>query len=386
MTFHLFCYLLFLACQHVAHTDKVLPTSEQTNRASPPIVQSTIVHNPEAMWHWDRTIVNKKHDLRAIHFTSESNGWIGSSDGTLYETNDGGRSWQKRNVPKLPGSDVSSIYFVDPTNGWVIVAKNPPDPMDSDGYQSEVVHTNDGGKSWRRQYWGSGLQLYRILFLNDQEGWLAGRSLDKGAFVLHTTDQGAHWTDAVGNLGTELLGDYASDVLPIAPKVARLLTARGKVFTTQDAGSSWTEVEAIRGEPLQVYISRLGIGPAGNSWILGGADSKEGVWTTLSVRAANGTFNNYHLDDVYLVDAIFLSDNQVLACGSVAIALDQSEGTILYSNDAGRNWTVVYRNKQIRRLNSFATGQANHVWAVGDNGLVLRSESVADGMLTRNTK
>jgi len=235
------------------------------------------------------------------------------------------------------------------------------------------------GKSWRRQFRGNKLQLYRILFLNDQEGWLVGRNLDKGAVVLHTTDQGAHWTDAEGNLNKDLLADYASDVFPVAPNVANLLTARGKVFRTDDSGTTWIRLAAIQHEPLQVFISRLGIGPAGNLWVLGGADSKEGVWTTLSVGSAISTFNSYQINGVYLIDAIFLSESQVLACGSMLIdgtkSLDQREGTILYSNNGGRSWTVVYSNNQVRSINAFAVRQANHFWAVGDNLLVVRLES-----------
>ena len=378
MILHLFLYLILIGCQHVVHDDKVLPTSDQPRTASQPIVQSTIVQNSGSMWHWDKKEVNHPQALRALQFTSDNNGWIGSSDGALYETSDGGSSWQRRDVVSLPNSYVSSIYFVDALKGWVIASKNPPNAMDSDGYQSEVMHTTDGGKSWRRQYWGNKLQLYRILFLNDQEGWLVGRNLDKGAVVLHTTDQGAHWTDADGNLSKELLADYSSDVFPVAPNVANLLTANGKVFSTEDSGITWTQVAAIQ-QPLQVFISRLGIGPAGNLWVLGGADSKEGVWTTLSVRSATSAFNSFQINGVYLIDAIFLSESQVLACGSMVIdgtkSWGRQEGTILYSNNGGRSWTVVYSNNQIRSINALAVGQANHVWAVGDNGLVLRLES-----------
>jgi len=379
MILHLFLYLILIGCQHAVHNDKRLPTADQPSTASQPIVQSTIVQKPGSMWHWDQKEVNHADNLKAIQFTSDKNGWIGSSDATLYETNDGGRSWQRRDVVSLPNSYVSSIYFADALKGWVTVAKNPPNAMDSDGYQSEVMHTTDGGKSWRRQYWGTKLQLYRILFLNDREGWLVGRSLDKGAVVLHTTDQGAHWTDADGNLSKDLLADYASDVIPVAPNVATLLTAKGKVFSTKDSGTTWTQVAAIQHEPLQVFISRLGIGPAGNLWVLGGADSKEGVWTTLSVRSASSAFNSYQINGVYLIDAIFLSESQILACGSMVSdetkSLGRREGTILYSNNLGRSWTVVYSNDQIRSINAFAIGQSNHVWAVGDNSLVLRLES-----------
>ena len=153
MILHLFLYLILIGCQHAVHNDKELPASDQPYTASQPIVQSTIVQKPGSMWHWDQKEVNHPQALRAIQFTSDKNGWIGTSDATLYETNDGGRSWQRRDVVTLPNSYISSIYFVDALKGWVIAAKNPPNAMDSDGYQSEVMHTTDGGKSWRRQYW-----------------------------------------------------------------------------------------------------------------------------------------------------------------------------------------------------------------------------------------
>ncbi|HEY6806784.1 MAG TPA: YCF48-related protein [Pyrinomonadaceae bacterium] len=373
MRLRLILCVLLIACRPVAKSDS-LTSSMNSAPGSQAIIQSRIVDNSTVLLRSRTTVIPGGQSLRTLNFTNDKTGWIGSSTGVIYKTSDGGGSWQRMLVPADPNIYVSSIYFADEVNGWAILAKNASDVMNSSGYESEVQHTNDGGINWQRQYFGSKLQIARIQFLNKQEGWVTGRNLEKGAFVLHTTDEGRHWTDATGNLST----DYGTDVTPLGPGIARLVTARGNVLLTNDSGSSWHQVEALQGEPLQSRISKIGITPSGGLWFLGGTDSKEGVWTTLAARPSTGETLNYRLNGVHLLDAIFLGDSQIVAGGSMVSDPDESEETrkavILYSKDGGSIWTVAYENKDIGKFNALVR-QGNNLWAVGDHGLIVRLES-----------
>ena len=54
-----------------------------------------------------------------------------------------------------------------------------------------VLHTEEGGKSWVSQRYGSEFpQLYAVEFLDDRRGWAIGQA---GSF-LQTRDGGQHWS------------------------------------------------------------------------------------------------------------------------------------------------------------------------------------------------
>ncbi len=46
---------------------------------------------------------------------------------------------------------------------------------------------------------------------------------------------------------------------------------------------------------------------------------------------------------------------------------------ILYSPDGGQNWSVIYQNKEIAKLNSIQIFDETKVIAVGDKGLIIKS-------------
>jgi len=57
--------------------------------------------------------------------------------GLIQRSEDGGESWQQ--IPSPVSSDLVSVRFSDPRNGWIV------------GHDSLLLHTSDGGKSWQVQ-------------------------------------------------------------------------------------------------------------------------------------------------------------------------------------------------------------------------------------------
>lgn len=51
-----------------------------------------------------------------IHFTNSTHGWGLSGEGHIYETKDGGSSWQKVNVK----ASIEDLYFLNPSQGWAV--------------------------------------------------------------------------------------------------------------------------------------------------------------------------------------------------------------------------------------------------------------------------
>jgi photosystem II stability/assembly factor-like uncharacterized protein len=235
-------------------------------------------------------------------YLTTTTGWVGTTQSsattspssivTIWRTVDAGRSWQNVHLPafSVPSAHVAGFYFLDAQRGWMSVS-----------LQSGMQHnpgalfkTADGGATWTTlslPYAG------QVSFLNATTGWLIGSrvpttgiyelsithdggqtwqsvnlpvpapagyqplSVSIGAPMLFTTDDGAI---PVG-YGTMVQMDLTRDggatwtagpsfTLPSGADTTRLATASagragyvsaaGKLFRTQDAGQTWTQVQA----------------------------------------------------------------------------------------------------------------------------------------------
>jgi photosystem II stability/assembly factor-like uncharacterized protein len=77
-------------------------------------------------------------DMGIVYVLDMQHAW--ATDGTtIYATSDGGQSWIK-----LAGgfTNISEMSFADATNGWAIASQSDKTPL--------LLHTTDGGKTWRQ--------------------------------------------------------------------------------------------------------------------------------------------------------------------------------------------------------------------------------------------
>lgn len=68
-------------------------------------------------------------------------GWLGSLDGALLNTTDGGRTWCTLKGPERGDAglgDFGALFFDSPKHGWIL------------GAHMNVYETNDGGLSWAK--------------------------------------------------------------------------------------------------------------------------------------------------------------------------------------------------------------------------------------------
>src|SRR5262249_57914350 len=131
-------------------------------------------------------------------------------------------------------------------------------------------------------------------------------------------------------------------------------------------------------------------------WVLGGADAVEGISGVFGVSSDAGRWIEWVEDAVFLEDAVYLANGDLLACGSLAgegattrfgprsgVILRSSDkgattrfgprsGVILRSSDKGANWSVTYKNTRVRRINAITALDPHRVWAVGEDGLIVK--------------
>lgn len=317
-----------------------------------------------------------------IQFNDQLAGWSANSR-KIFRTSDGGNTWLTKEMSMLVPSFafIEDAFFVTPSMGWVTFGTRLS-PLKKEGHQTWIGHTIDQGKTLQNQFGKEGALIYRLRFVNDQFGWAIGRkklireTFEDRPFILRTIDGGKSWIDLSSRISSG--SDFAIDLYAPERDVALLLTRRGHLYRTVDGGQSWTEDDYLAHEQAAIGMLRVGATPHKRLWVLGGADSREGMWARIAYKGEEETWTAYTTPNVYLKDLLFLSEREVLACGS-ALSIpnrnsvdNRRECVILYSQDAGRNWDILYKSDLAPILNSINTDPSNRVWAVGENGLVVR--------------
>jgi photosystem II stability/assembly factor-like uncharacterized protein len=116
--------------------------------------------------------------------------------------------------------NLNAIYFSSQMKGWVV------------GEFGLVLHTEDGGRTWTAQRYGSDLpQLYSIKFVDDQRGWAIGQA----GSLIHTADGGKRWASVDINPKRDL---YSISV----DGQHGVIVGDGIAFGSDDAGASWKEM------------------------------------------------------------------------------------------------------------------------------------------------
>jgi len=87
---------------------------------------------------------SKKTRIRQASFTAAKTGFLLDGAGRVWSTTNGGGSWTDR--MSVGTSDISGISFGSSMSGFLSVAS-----FGDDFVNAYVMHTNDGGKSWRPQ-------------------------------------------------------------------------------------------------------------------------------------------------------------------------------------------------------------------------------------------
>ncbi len=85
-------------------------------------------------------LINTPVGVQSFYFLSEQVGFIGTYNGELFKTENGGATWQS--MLKLPPSYITNIKFPSISTGYITVGT----------YQEYVFRTTDGGTTWKRVF------------------------------------------------------------------------------------------------------------------------------------------------------------------------------------------------------------------------------------------
>ncbi len=151
--------------------------------------------------------------LRSVHF---HNPWEGvmCGYGVVLYTDDGGQQWSYTNAT---GDFFVSLSFVDARRGYVL------------GYHGSLWVTEDGGRTWRQIQKKTSLmtpyQIFnRVVFRNASVGYIVG----SGGCFLKTQDAGYTWQRIANMPHTNLLG------ITLTNDGGFLCTEDGRIFQFSD--------------------------------------------------------------------------------------------------------------------------------------------------------
>jgi len=117
----------------------------------------------------------------------------------------------------------ADVAFTDDLNhGWVV------------GSKGIIFETTDGGDTWEEKTVDLGDEKvsYTAVSFDGQEGWITG----KPSILLHTTDGGTSWSRIP--LSPKLPG-APYGILALGPNSAEMVTDLGAIYKTENGGKNW---------------------------------------------------------------------------------------------------------------------------------------------------
>ncbi|MGE5680860.1 MAG: YCF48-related protein [Bacillota bacterium] len=184
---------------------------------------------------WQKKVLSTKNGDFGfqIQFVDVNHGWLlcfnfSTQVSTFFKTSDGGSNW-------VPFNGAGIFYFTDVNNGWAFYGSG----LDGTQPPFKILHTVNGGTDWTEQFSDNSAGTYNAIFFSDiNNGWIVG---DQGK-VLKTTNGGTNW-NYVTNSGINP-NDRSKTVFFLNADNGWISTKDGNGYGviqhTTDGGKSWT--------------------------------------------------------------------------------------------------------------------------------------------------
>ena len=177
-------------------------------------------------------------------FVFDANMVIASGSGAqLYLTKDGGETWRINSPLAGDHIEFNDVWFTDRMHGWlagyqVVVTGELSRPL--------LLQTTDGGDSWKEVSVDGEMRLSSVCFVG-ADGWVTGtRRIVNGDAVslegvlLHTLDGGKSWKQVP--LGPDQ--PFLTEVR-FVDKERGWVVGRDSLFRTDDSGKTWNRVLSL---------------------------------------------------------------------------------------------------------------------------------------------
>lgn len=318
-------------------------------------------------------IINTGLDFTPIDicFPDSVHGWvIGNFE--IANTNDGGETWTKQNLP-VDTINFHRVFFINDQVGYIV------------GSKGLILATKNGGNSWVKQAHNNNkyFRLSDVSFINENYGWVVGSvdsgSLRMGGVVLNTTDGGETWstqTDLFTGIihygikffnendgimfGTYGGGDNFNDTY---------------IFKTNNGGITWDSTNNIG-----TLVSRFSIINQDTIWGcgLGFAISNDGgiTWNT-NFNLADSSLYPFTIGDILNID-----NNKGWIVFSTIINVNNIVLHLAYTLDGGKSWIIenLPDNFEPYHLEKIGT----YIYITGDSGKAVTNKPNPTNIFEQN--
>ncbi len=284
---------------------------------------------------WFRVESGTDVHLLGVHFPDAKNGWAVGADGLVLHTSDGGRTW-KRQTSGLAKSDLYAVYFLDAKRGWAC-GGNGDGPrarghilMGGDMSSAAVLRTADGGATWEKVWAPTNFTLTAIRMLDAKRGVIASHG-------------GAHHPD-------------------------------GDTVTSFDGGKSWRTKRIFRALHALCFVDGKTGFAAGTRVMVGFfPQPTDPLYVQKTARLARTTDGGRSWKPMkhpniagygQLTGISFADAKNGWACGS--------GGIILHTSDGGDTWKKQESGTKAAIRDVFALS-AKECWAAGYKGTILHT-------------
>jgi photosystem II stability/assembly factor-like uncharacterized protein len=214
--------------------------------------------------------------LRGVSAVSREVAWASGAAGTVLRTTDGGRTWQRRDVPDAANLDFRDVDALDAATA-VLLSIGP-------GEASRIYRTDDGGATWREPFRNHDPEaFYDAVAFGDATHGAAVSDAVGGRFVIRlTADGGRTWTAVPDErLPPALDGEGAfaasgTNVVMIGRDHLWVGTTRSRVLRSSDGGRSWTVHQAPLPTGEATGIFSIAFRDQRHGVIVGGNYQREG--------------------------------------------------------------------------------------------------------------
>lgn len=176
---------------------------------------------------WAQVEVPVRSALTAVAFADPQHGWAAGHDAAIVHTDDGGQTWKLQNFQPELEKPVLGLLALDAQRCIAV------------GAYGLLLETQDGGQTWNpvdsHGFDEDELHLNSIGKLSNGDLMIAG---EQGLLAI-STDGGQTWTKQASPYEGSFFG-----VLPHGDKGALIYGLRGNVYVSDDARSAkWTQLE-----------------------------------------------------------------------------------------------------------------------------------------------
>lgn len=291
----------------------------------------------------DKSYGNDSH--LSVYVTSRTNASIGSLNGSILKTTDGGTNWSSASTNNNTNA-IYDIHFTTFFKGFAV------------GDNGTCLVTSDAGYNWTNVNVTnlSGVHLRSVHFADEKTGYISGgTSNNSSGYLFKTIDSGATWTQLNILPSGNIYGLQFRDSL-----YGLYSTHNGNIFKTEDGGNTWTKNTAYNQQLTDFNLKSSGdyicVGQPG--YIIRSVDS--GVnWASINSSVTENFYGLHFLDD----------NDGFIVGGNIST---NTTSVIMSTNNGGVTWSAYYP-QNTNRLNDVHFDD-NIGYTVGMFGSILKYE------------